>query len=98
MQPSTLSPHLYSVAYSAFQAMLEQSSNQSNSISGESGAGKTEATKHILAFLAELQTSANTGEVSIEQQVLDANPVLEAFGNAKTGDFVEVEFDKSESC
>ena len=73
----------------------KQSSNQSNIISGESGAGKTEATKHILAFLAELQTSANTGEVSIEQQVLDANPVLEAFGNAKTGDFVEVEFDKS---
>ncbi|CAE7372128.1 rtcb [Symbiodinium microadriaticum] len=74
----------------------------------ESGAGKTEATKRMLAYLAELQSSRShdTGERtrSVESQVLDANPVLEAFGNAKTvrndnssrfGKFIEVEFDSA---
>mmetsp|Transcript_65426 Transcript_65426/g.156435 ORF Transcript_65426/g.156435 Transcript_65426/m.156435 type:complete len:1692 (-) Transcript_65426:12-5087(-) len=109
-----LPPHLYSVADAAYRTMLSESVNQSIIISGESGAGKTEATKRVLAFLADMQrhddgrqASKPDGKVvrrSIEQQVLDANPVLEAFGNAKTvrndnssrfGKFVEVEFDNS---
>jgi len=107
--------HLYSVADAAFQTMLNEQVNQSIIISGESGAGKTEATKRILAYLAERQktgaasggpggSSAEGVRRTVEQQVLDANPVLEAFGNAKTvrndnssrfGKFVEVEFDSS---
>jgi len=100
--------HVYSVADAAYKAMLKDQSNQSIIISGESGAGKTEATKRVLAYLAEMQKSAfaspggSSGQRTVEQQVLDANPVLEAFGNAKTvrndnssrfGKFVEVEFD-----
>ncbi|CAJ1387641.1 unnamed protein product, partial [Effrenium voratum] len=98
--------HLYSVADAAFRAMLSEKANQSIIISGESGAGKTEATKRMLAYLAELQSSKHEsgGRRSVESQVLDANPVLEAFGNAKTvrndnssrfGKFIEVEFDTS---
>lgn len=72
--------------------------NQSIIISGESGAGKTEATKIILCYLAKANTNFNSevnedmldpkkyisGENNIEKQVLDSNPLLEAFGNAKT--------------
>lgn len=97
--------HLYTVADAAYRAMLSEKASQSIIISGESGAGKTEATKRMLAYLAELQSSKSEhrgGRRSVESQVLDANPVLEAFGNAKTvrndnssrfGKFIEVEFD-----
>eukprot|EP00930_Biecheleria_cincta_P069554 TRINITY_DN57282_c0_g1_i1.p1 TRINITY_DN57282_c0_g1~~TRINITY_DN57282_c0_g1_i1.p1 ORF type:complete len:1652 (+),score=454.86 TRINITY_DN57282_c0_g1_i1:128-5083(+) len=96
--------HVYSIADAAYRAMLQEQSSQSIIISGESGAGETEATKRILAYLAELQARGETGAAkrSVESQVLDANPVLEAFGNAKTvrndnssrfGKFIEVEFD-----
>jgi len=69
-------------------------------ISGESGAGKTEATKHCLAFMAEVAGS----DSAVETQVLQANPLLEGFGNAKTvrnhnssrfGRWIEIHFDET---
>ncbi|CAE8707575.1 unnamed protein product, partial [Polarella glacialis] len=98
------------VAAASYTAMLGDSRNQSIIISGESGAGKTEATKRILAYFANLQKSSSAGDhrggdrMSIEEQVLRSNPILEAFGNAKTirndnssrfGKFIDIEFDNS---
>ncbi|XP_038902014.1 myosin-6-like isoform X2 [Benincasa hispida] len=88
--------------------MINESISQSILVSGESGAGKTESTKMLMRYLAHVGGRAGgkaaTGERSVEQQVLESNPVLEAFGNAKTvrnnnssrfGKFVEIQFDQS---
>ena len=72
-------PHTYAIANAAFKSMQGNRASQSILISGESGAGKTEATKQCLSFLAEVAGSSS----GVEQRMLQANPVLEAFGNAK---------------
>mmetsp|Transcript_9650 Transcript_9650/g.18159 ORF Transcript_9650/g.18159 Transcript_9650/m.18159 type:complete len:1426 (-) Transcript_9650:410-4687(-) len=84
-------PHLYQVAEAAFGNVLRRGQNQAVLISGESGAGKTEATKVVLHYLTQrshqlcaLQGSASDEGSVIQQRILDANPVLEAFGNATT--------------
>lgn len=75
-----LPPHIFSTAQHAFTSMKRRLHNQSIIISGESGAGKTESTKLILRYL----TVVGGQHTTLDQQILDANPILEAFGNAKT--------------
>ncbi|CAI0433995.1 unnamed protein product [Linum tenue] len=98
-----LSPHVFAVADVAYRAMVNEGKSNSILVSGESGAGKTETTKMLMRYLAYLGGRAATEGRTVEQQVLESNPVLEAFGNAKTvrnnnssrfGKFVEIQFDK----
>jgi len=98
-----LSPHLFAVADTSYRAMINEARSQSILVSGESGAGKTETTKMLMRYLAFMGGRSDTEGRSVEQQVLESNPVLEAFGNAKTvknnnssrfGKFVEIQFDK----
>lgn len=98
-----LSPHLFAVADTCYRAMINEHGSQSILVSGESGAGKTETTKMLMGYLAFMGGRSGTEGRTVEQQVLESNPVLEAFGNAKTvknnnssrfGKFVEIQFDK----
>ncbi|CAL0300015.1 unnamed protein product [Lupinus luteus] len=79
-----LSPHVFAVADVAYRAMIHEGKSNSILVSGESGAGKTETTKMLMQYLAFLGGRAATEGRTVEQQVLESNPVLEAFGNAKT--------------
>lgn len=82
-QPYELAPHLYSLAESAYRNMRENGQSQSIIISGESGAGKTVAARLILEYLAAVSVSGLVTE-NIKRILVESNPVLEAFGNAKT--------------
>ncbi|CAN6547645.1 unnamed protein product [Malus baccata var. baccata] len=99
-----LSPHPFAIADAAYRQMINEGISQAILVSGESGAGKTESTKMLMRYLAHMGGRAVSEGRSVEQQVLESNPVLEAFGNAKTvrnnnssrfGKFVELQFDKT---
>nr|DAD49059.1 TPA_asm: hypothetical protein HUJ06_018996 [Nelumbo nucifera] len=79
-----LSPHVFAVADVAYREMINEGKSNSILVSGESGAGKTETTKMLMRYLAYLGGRSGTEGRTVEQQVLESNPVLEAFGNAKT--------------
>jgi myosin heavy subunit len=74
-------PHAFQIASAAYRGVRQEQRDQSIIISGESGAGKTEATKHCLGFFAE---AAGSSGGNMQDKLIKANPVLEAFGNAKT--------------
>ncbi|CAL1296901.1 unnamed protein product [Larinioides sclopetarius] len=98
-------PHLFAISDGAYMSMLSNRENQSMLITGESGAGKTENTKKVIAYYASVGAVPKKGETkkgpSLEDQVVQTNPVLEAFGNAKTvrndnssrfGKFIRIHF------
>uniref|UniRef100_A0A8C5FBG5 Myosin, heavy chain 10, non-muscle n=1 Tax=Gadus morhua TaxID=8049 RepID=A0A8C5FBG5_GADMO len=98
-------PHIYAISESAYRCMLQDREDQSILCTGESGAGKTENTKKVIQYLAHVASShkgrkEHNGE--LERQLLQANPILESFGNGKTvkndnssrfGKFIRINFD-----
>ncbi|KAH9923989.1 P-loop containing nucleoside triphosphate hydrolase protein [Epithele typhae] len=107
-----LEPHLFAIAEDAYTAMTRDGTGQTIIVSGESGAGKTESAKFIMRYIAsvnppnakvKVKAKASLDESSeVERQILATNPVLEAFGNAKTtrndnssrfGKYIQILFD-----
>ncbi|XP_048408723.1 myosin-11 isoform X3 [Stegostoma tigrinum] len=107
-------PHIYAIADTAYRSMLQDREDQSILCTGESGAGKTENTKKVIQYLAVVASSHKSKKDAnaihepgfaygeLEKQLLQANPILEAFGNAKTvkndnssrfGKFIRINFD-----
>ncbi|XP_071755900.1 unconventional myosin-Ih [Centroberyx gerrardi] len=96
-----LPPHIYALADNAYHTMLTELNNHFILISGESGAGKTEASKKILQYYA-VSCPSTTLLNTVRDKMLKSNPVLEAFGNAKTlkndnssrfGKYMDIQFD-----
>ncbi|XP_061074919.1 myosin heavy chain, fast skeletal muscle-like [Conger conger] len=102
-------PHIFSISDNAYQFMLTDRENQSVLITGESGAGKTVNTKRVIQYFATIavaggkkaEQSASKMQGSLEDQIIAANPLLEAYGNAKTvrndnssrfGKFIRIHF------
>merc|ERR1712142_980011 len=79
-------PHIFAIAEGAYQGMMNSGINNSILITGESGAGKTENTKKVISYFATICSSGKRkeGEASLEDKIVATNPVLEAWGNAKT--------------
>ncbi|XP_066528029.1 myosin heavy chain, fast skeletal muscle-like [Hoplias malabaricus] len=105
-------PHIFSISDNAYQFMLTDRENQSILITGESGAGKTVNTKRVIQYFATIAVSGQkkaepvSGKMqgSLEDQIIAANPLLEAYGNAKTvrndnssrfGKFIRIHFGSS---
>lgn len=96
-----LPPHVYAVSDAAYHSMKEERLDQCVLISGESGSGKTEASKKILQYLAAISPYSTEVE-RVKEKLLKSNPLLEAFGNAKTnkndnssrfGKYMDIQFD-----
>ncbi|KAF2086888.1 hypothetical protein K490DRAFT_66203 [Saccharata proteae CBS 121410] len=109
---SSQAPHLFAIAEEAFADMLRDNRNQTIVVSGESGAGKTVSAKYIMRYFATREAPGHPGKrmkgradamSETEEQILATNPIMEAFGNAKTtrndnssrfGKYIEILFDK----
>ncbi|KAF9020813.1 Myosin type-2 heavy chain 1 [Haplosporangium bisporale] len=104
-----LEPHLFAIAEDAYRCMIRDEKNQTIVVSGESGAGKTVSAKFIMRYFATAddgekdKDADKAGMSETEEQILATNPIMEAFGNAKTtrndnssrfGKFTEIQFDK----
>ncbi|KAK5166169.1 Myosin type-2 heavy chain 1 [Saxophila tyrrhenica] len=110
---SSQAPHLFAIAEEAFADMLRDGRNQTIVVSGESGAGKTVSAKYIMRYFATREPPDQPGARSrgradtmseTEEQILATNPIMEAFGNAKTtrndnssrfGKYIEIMFNRS---
>ncbi|CEP06860.1 hypothetical protein [Parasitella parasitica] len=104
-----LEPHLFAIAEDAYRCMVREKSNQTVVVSGESGAGKTVSATHIMRYFATADDqesgktkNASEGMTEVEEQIMATNPIMEAFGNAKTtrnnnssrfGKYIEIQFD-----
>merc|ERR1712038_586072 len=99
-------PHIFGVAEGSYQGMQNNGKNQSILITGESGAGKTENTKKVISYFASIGATGKKkeGEIGLEDKIVNTNPVLEAWGNAKTvrndnssrfGKFIRIWFNAS---
>ncbi|KAF7722644.1 Myosin type-2 heavy chain 1 [Apophysomyces ossiformis] len=105
-----LEPHLFAIAEDAYRCMIREQTNQTIVVSGESGAGKTVSAKYIMRYFATAddqessgkRQKSNGGMTEVEEQILATNPIMEAFGNAKTtrndnssrfGKYIEIQFD-----
>ena len=86
MRRNECPPHIFGVAEGSYQGMMLAGKNQSILITGESGAGKTENTKKVISYFASIGASGKKkeGEPGLEDKIVQTNPVLEAWGNAKT--------------
>ncbi|KAK4164864.1 putative myosin-2 [Cladorrhinum sp. PSN259] len=111
-QRATQAPHLFAIAEEAFMDMLRDNKNQTIVVSGESGAGKTVSAKYIMRYFATRESPDSPGSRAkrgpeamskTEEAILATNPIMEAFGNAKTtrndnssrfGKYIEIMFDK----
>eukprot|EP01100_Stratorugosa_tubuloviscum_P010245 TRINITY_DN4375_c0_g1_i1.p1 TRINITY_DN4375_c0_g1~~TRINITY_DN4375_c0_g1_i1.p1 ORF type:complete len:1161 (+),score=613.34 TRINITY_DN4375_c0_g1_i1:148-3630(+) len=98
--PYELSPHVFSLADQMYKTLKNDLESQCVIISGESGAGKTEASKRIMQFIAAVSGSGSDVQ-RVKDVILESNPLLEAFGNAKTlrnnnssrfGKYMEIQF------
>merc|ERR1711892_1212689 len=98
-------PHIFAIAEGAYQGMQNSGINQSILITGESGAGKNENTKKVISYFATICSSGKRkeGEASLEDKIVNTNPVLKAWGNAKTvrndnssrfGKFIRIHFNQ----
>ncbi|KAI8141285.1 P-loop containing nucleoside triphosphate hydrolase protein [Fennellomyces sp. T-0311] len=105
-----LEPHLFAIAEDAYRCMIREQMNQTIVVSGESGAGKTVSAKYIMRYFATADDQESVGKkkkegggmTEVEEQILATNPIMEAFGNAKTtrndnssrfGKYIEIQFD-----